>query len=131
MLEIRILEAAQENPDRGDAAEDGGAGLGLRLAFVGLLVADMNVRIEDSRQHDPPGRVVDFRPRMRQIDTKHDDLALGHADVGLHSTNAGNHQCPVAHDQIERRCVSIIPRHSNHLGSTCNHRRPVLSQQLL
>ena len=60
VIEIGILQTAQENPDTGDAAKDRCAGLRLGFAFVGLLVADMDVRVEDSGEHRAAGGVIGF-----------------------------------------------------------------------
>ncbi len=102
VIEIGIFEAAQKNPDRGHAAQDRGAGLGLRFALVGLLVADMSMRVENAGQNGAPGRIVGFRGRLRQVFADRDDLAAGDADVGLDLADAGNDQRAIADEQIER-----------------------------
>ena len=51
MEHVGVVAAAQEDADRGHAAEHGGARFGLRFLLEGPLVADMDVRIEDARQH--------------------------------------------------------------------------------
>ena len=101
VVEIGILQAAQENSDGGHAAENGGPGLGFGFAFVGLFVADMGVRIEDAGQHRPPGGVVGLVGRLREVLAQRDNLAAGNSHVGLDLSDAGNDQSAAAHQQVE------------------------------
>ena len=108
MIEVRILQAAQENPDAGDAAEDRRAGLGLGFVFVGLLVADMDVRVENSGQNCAPGGVIGFSPGVLQVVADHGDLAVGDPDVGLDPADAGNDQRAIANNEVERFAVAAF-----------------------
>ena len=74
VVEVGVLQAAQENPDTGDAAQDARAGLGLGLAFVGLFVANMDVRVENPGQHRASGGVVGFGSGILQVVADHRDL---------------------------------------------------------
>ena len=90
VVEIGIFEAAQENSDAGHAAEDRRTRLGLGFAFVGLFVANVDVRVENPGQHRAPGGVVGFRARFLQVFADHRDLAVGDPHVGLDLTDAGD-----------------------------------------
>ena len=116
MVEVGVLQAAQENPDAGDAAEDARAGLGLGFAFVGLLVADMDVRVENPGQHRAPGGVVGFGAGILQVFADHRDLAVSDPDVGLELADAGDDQRAIANDEVERFAVAAF-RHGSSLSS--------------
>ena len=118
VVEIRIFEAAQKNSDRGHAAQDRGARLGLGLALVGQLVADVGVRDRRCRAARSARWHRRFRRRLRQVFADRDDLAAGDADVGLDLADPGNDQRAVAHEQIERPGRSLACAHGCFLAST-------------
>ena len=121
VIEIRILEAAQENSDRRDTAEDRGARFGLRFAFVGLLVADVGVGVEDARQNGPPGRVVGLGRRLREVFAERNDLAVSNSDVSLDLPNTRNDERAAADQQIKHfRTTGVLV----HGYAPCLARRP-------
>src|SRR5436190_7663768 len=124
VLEIRILQAAQKDSDRGDSTEDCGAGLGLSFAFVRLLVTEMNMRVKNAGQHGSPARVVYLGRLLRQIRCQYRDLAVGDSYVGLDPADTGNHQRPVANDQVERFGIFVVIHHVAALSSTSESATP-------
>src|SRR5262249_47602228 len=123
-LEIRIVEAAQKDSDRGDATENCGTSLGLSFAFVRLLVTEMNMRVKNARQHGPPARVVSLGRLLRQIRCQYRDLAVGDSYVGLDLADTGNHQRPVANNQVERFGMFVMIHHVAALSSTSESATP-------
>src|SRR4029079_10588917 len=91
-----------------DAAQDARAGLGLGFAFVGLLVADMDVRVENPRQHSAPGGVVGLGAGILQVVADHGDLVAGDPDVGLDLADAGDDQRAIANNEVERFAVAAF-----------------------
>ena len=51
MVEVGLFKAAQEHPDRGDAAEHGGPGLGMGFFPERHLIADVHMGVDESRQY--------------------------------------------------------------------------------
>ena len=98
MLEIGVLKAAQENSDRGDAPDNGSTGLGLGLALERLLVANVDVGVEDAGQHHAPARIVDLGGGFAEALAYDRDLAAGDGDIRLHLANTGDHQGAAAND---------------------------------
>jgi hypothetical protein len=103
VLEIGVLQAPQEDGDRGHAAEHRGARLGVRLLLESELVADVHVRVDHAGQHHLAARVEHLLGRRVEILPQRDDAAAGDADVGFHAPHARYDERAVAHYQIELR----------------------------
>src|SRR5204863_6730344 len=90
-------------------------GFGLGFALERLLVADMDMRVENAGQNHAPTRIVDLGGGLRQAPAYDRDLAASNADVGLHLANTGDHQGAAADDEIElchhgNNCCVILER---------------------
>src|SRR5262249_38607633 len=85
----------------GDAAEYSRAGFALRLVFERKLVADVDVRIEESRQHDLAAGVEHVLRRCGKLLADGGNAAAADADVRRHRADAGHDQRAVADDEIE------------------------------
>ena len=103
MQKVGVFQAAQHDPDGGDAAEYGRAGFALRLVFERKLVADVDVRIENSRQHDLAAGVEHLLRRSGKLVADGGNAAAADADIGRHRADAGNDERAVADDEIEAR----------------------------
>jgi hypothetical protein len=103
MQEVGVFQAAHHDPDGGDAAENRRAGFALRLVFERKLVADVDVRIEDSRQHDLAAGVEHVLRRCGKLLADGGNAAAADADIRRHRADAGNDERAVADDEIEAR----------------------------
>jgi hypothetical protein len=106
VVEIRVLQAAQENSDRRHAAENRGARFGLGFAFIRSFVADMGMGVENAGQHRPASGVVSLGGWLHEIFAQRDDLAARDSDIRLDLAHAGDNQGSVANEQIERSRVT-------------------------
>ena len=101
MQKIRVFQAALHDADGGDAAENRRAGFALRLVFERKLVADVDVRIEDSGQHDLAAGVEHVLRRSGKLLADGGNAAAADADVRRHGADARNDERAVAEDEIE------------------------------
>src|SRR4029077_1012399 len=82
----------------------GRAGLALRFLLERKLVADVDVRIEDTRQHHLAAGVEHVARRSGELLADGRDPAAADADIRRHGTDVGNDQHAVADDEIETGC---------------------------
>src|SRR5262249_13746980 len=101
MQKIRVFEAPHHDADGGDAAENRRAGFALRLVFERKLVADVDVRIEDSRQHHLAAGIEHVLRRSGKLLADGGNAAATDADVRRHGADAGNDERAVADNEIE------------------------------
>src|SRR5215468_7574118 len=101
MQKVGVFEAAHHDPDGGDAAENRRAGFALRFLLERKLVADVDVRIEESRQHDLAAGVEHVLRRSGKLVADGGNAAAADADIGRHRADAGNDERAVADDEIE------------------------------
>jgi len=71
------------------------------LVFERKLVADVDVRIEDSRQHDLAAGIEHVLRRSGKLLADGGNAAATDADVRRHRADAGNDERAVADDEIE------------------------------
>src|SRR6516162_5128101 len=109
MQKVRVFQAAHHDPDGGDAAENRRAGFALRLLFERELVADVDVRIEESRQHDLAAGVEHVLRRSGKLLADGGNAAAADADVRRHGADAGNDERAVAEDEIEAGGLTTVP----------------------
>src|SRR5262249_16869608 len=101
MQKVGVFQAAHHDPDGGDAAENRRAGFALRLLFERKLVADVDVRIEEPRQHDLAAGVEHVMRRSGKLLADGGNAAAADADVRRHGADAGNDERAVADNEIE------------------------------
>src|SRR5262245_37537843 len=101
MQKVRVFQAAHHDPDGGDTAENRRAGFALRFLLERKLVADVDVRIEESRQHHLAAGVEHVLRRSGKLLADGGNAAAADADVRRHGADAGNNELAVADDEIE------------------------------
>src|SRR5262249_995649 len=101
MQKVRVFQAAHHDPDGGDAAENRRAGFALRFLFKRKLVADVDVRIEESRQHDLAAGVEHVLRRSGKLLADGGNAAAADADIPRHGADAGNDERAVAEHEME------------------------------
>src|SRR5215468_9477894 len=101
MQKVGVFQAAHHDPDGGDAAENRRAGFALRLFLERKLVADVDVRIEDSRQHHLAAGIEHVLRRSGKLLADGGNAAATDADIRRHDADAGNDERAVADDEIE------------------------------
>src|SRR5688572_33227605 len=106
MIVIGLLEAAQEDPDGGYAAENSRPGFGLRLFLERALIADMHVRIEYPGKHDLAPCIQGFPRRSGQFLAQGRNATAGYSDIGGYRSDARNDERAMANHQVETACAA-------------------------